>query len=88
MSFSGKVAIVAGAGGGMGLNIANDMIAAGAQVALADLKERPGDIVSGPGVGVYHQGDVTDEACVSQVVAETMTTNGRLDYLVNTTGML
>ena len=51
MSFSGKVAIVAGAGGGMGLNIANDLITAGAQVALADLKERPGDIATGPGPG-------------------------------------
>ncbi len=88
MSFSGKVAIVAGAGGGMGLNIANDMIVAGAQVALADLKERPGDIASGPGAGVYHQGDLTDEAFVSKVVTETMTAHGRLDYLVNTTGVL
>jgi NAD(P)-dependent dehydrogenase (short-subunit alcohol dehydrogenase family) len=96
MSFSGKVAIVAGAGGGMGLNIANDLIGAGALVALVDLKKRPGDIASGPGpgggggggAGTYHQGDVTDEAFVSQVVAETVTAHGRLDYLVNTTGVL
>ena len=92
MSFSGKVAIVAGAGGGMGLNIANDLIGAGAQVALADLKERPGDIAGGAGPsvagGAYHQGDATDEAFVKRVVAETVTAHGRLDYLVNTTGVL
>jgi len=92
MSFSGKVAIVAGAGGGMGLNIANDLIGAGAQVALVDLKERPGDIATGPGpgagAGTYHQGDVTDEAFVKRVVAETVAAHGRLDYLVNTTGVL
>ncbi len=90
MSFSGKVAIVAGAGGGMGLNIANDLIGAGAQVALVDIKDRPGDIAGGPGpgAGTYHQGDVTEEAFVAQVVAETVTAHGRLDYLVNTTGVL
>jgi 3-oxoacyl-[acyl-carrier protein] reductase len=94
MSFSGKVAIVAGAGGGMGLNIANDLIGAGALVALVDLKERPGDIASGPGpgggggAGTYHQGDVTDEAFVKRVVTEIVTAHGRLDYLVNTTGVL
>jgi NAD(P)-dependent dehydrogenase (short-subunit alcohol dehydrogenase family) len=88
MSFSGKVAIVAGAGGGMGLNIANDLIAAGAKVALVDLKDRPGEIASGPGEGVYHQGDATDEAFISQVVAETVAARGGLDYLVNTTGVL
>ncbi len=88
MSFSGKVAIVAGAGGGMGLNITNDLIGAGAKVALTDLKKRPGDIAAGPGAGAYHQGDVTGEAFVSRVVAETVTAHGRLDYLVNTTGVL
>ena len=88
MSFSGKAAIVAGGGGGMGLNIANDLIGAGVQVALADLKDRPGDIATGPGAGAYHQGDVTEEAFVERVVAETVTTHGRLDYLVNTTGVL
>lgn len=88
MSFSGKIAIVAGAGGGMGLNIANDLIAAGAKVALADIKDRPGDIAGGPGEGAYHQGDVTDEAFVSQVVTETVAAHGGLDCLVNTTGVL
>ncbi len=88
MSFSGKVAIVAGAGGGMGLNVANDLIRAGAQVALADLKDRPDDIASGPGAGTYHQGELTEEAFVERVVADTVAAHGRLDYLVNTTGVL
>jgi NAD(P)-dependent dehydrogenase (short-subunit alcohol dehydrogenase family) len=88
MSFSGRVAVVAGAGGGMGLNIANDLIASGTKVALADLKEPPHGIAVGPGQGTYHQGDVTDEAFVKRVVADTMSAHGRLDYLVNTTGVL
>ncbi len=88
MSFSGKVAIVAGAGGGMGLNVANDLIEAGANVALADIKPRPEAIAAGPGQSSYHQGDVTDEAFVKQLVADCAAMHGGVDYLVNTTGVL
>ncbi len=88
MSFSDKVAIVYGAGGGMGLNIANDLIGEGAQVALADLKPQPDGIAGGPGTSVYHQGDATDEAFVKHVTHTALDAHGRLDYLVNTTGVL
>ncbi len=88
MSFAGKVAMVFGAGGGMGLTIANDLIAGGAHVALADLKPRPDGIAEGPGHAAYHQGDACDEAFVEGVVAATVNDGGRLDYLVNATGVL
>ncbi len=88
MSFDGKVAMVAGAGGGMGLNIANDLIAAGARVTLADIKPEPDGIADGPGSAAYHQGDLTDDGFVAGVVAATVAAHGRLDYLVNTTGVL
>ncbi len=88
MSFKGKIAVVAGAGGGMGLNIANDLIAAGSHVALVDLKPRPDDVAQGPGSAVYHQGDATDEAFVERAIGAVVATHGGLDYLVNTTGVL
>lgn len=88
MSFSEKVAFIAGAGGGMGLNIANDLIAEGAHVALADVKPRPGDIREGPGGHAYHEGDLSDDAFVERAVEATVGEFGRLDYLVNTTGVL
>jgi NAD(P)-dependent dehydrogenase (short-subunit alcohol dehydrogenase family) len=88
MSFEGKVALVAGAGGGMGLNIANDLIAGGAHVALADLKPQPDDIHGGPGRSYYSRGDLSDEVFVSNIVKECVDTFGRLDYLVNTLGLL
>ncbi len=88
MSFEGKAALVAGAGGGMGLAIANDLITAGANVCLADIKPRPEEIREGPGTSFYRQGDLTDEAVVAETLAETVATFGRLDYLVNTVGVL
>ena len=85
MSFSGKVALVAGGGGGMGLAIAKDLMAAGAAVGLADLKAAPPEL---SGDHLYHQGDLTDPAFVEQAVGETVARFGRLDYLVNTAGVL
>ncbi len=88
MSFKNKVAVVAGAGGGMGLNIANDLIGEGAYVGLADIKTEPADIREGPGGHKYYQGDMTDEAFVRGVITKTVDEYGGLDYLVNTTGVL
>ena len=48
MSFEGKSAVVTGAGGGMGLAIARDLLAAGAKVTGVDLKERPAEFDGGP----------------------------------------
>ena len=85
MSFDGKIAVVAGGGGGMGLNVANDLIRAGADVTVMDLKSRPADLESG---AHYHEGDATDEAFVNTVISGAAEAAGRLDYLVNTTGVL
>lgn len=86
--FQGKVAFVAGAGGGIGLNIANDLIAAGARVVLADIKPQPGGIAGSSSEYEYVQGDLTDEPFVKQAVASALTRFGQLDYLVNTLGVL
>ncbi|MGF1610200.1 MAG: SDR family NAD(P)-dependent oxidoreductase [Kiloniellales bacterium] len=88
MSFEGRVAFVAGAGGGMGLTIANSLILAGAHAALADVKPRPDEIAAGPGGHLYLQGDLSDEATVKGGIAETVARFGRLNYLVNATGVL
>lgn len=88
MSFVHKVALVAGGGGGMGLNIANDLIAGGASVSLADVKAEPDNIRDGPGSYRYYQGDLTDEAFVREVSTDTVNEFGGLDYLVNSAGVL
>jgi 3-oxoacyl-[acyl-carrier protein] reductase len=88
MSFDGKVAIVAGAGGGMGLNIANDLISEGAHVCLADIKPRPEAVREGPGESLFCQGDLSSENFVGSTVEQTVERFGRLDCLVNTVGVL
>ena len=87
MSFSNKVAIVAGGGGGMGLNIANDLIEQGAHVSVADLKPSP-EVSKGPGSCFYLEGDLTDERFVQEATSKTINEFGGLDYLVNTAGVL
>jgi NAD(P)-dependent dehydrogenase (short-subunit alcohol dehydrogenase family) len=87
MSFEGKVAYVAGAGG-MGLRIAQDLIQAGAHVALADVKPAEDELPSRPGGNEYFEGDLTDDGFVEKTMAEWERRHGRLDYLVNTTGVL
>ena len=88
MSFEGKSAVVTGAGGGMGLAIACDLLAAGANVTAVDIKERPAELDRGPGQALYLQGDITDEAFVAEVFEKTQAANGRLDHLVNAAAIL
>ena len=80
--------MVAGAGGGMGLNIAGDLLQAGARVAMADIKPPPETLTVAPGDSRYYQGDLTDDAFVCECVAQTVSGFGRLDCLVNATGVL
>ena len=82
--FAGRTAVVTGAGGGMGLRIASDLLAAGATVAGIDVKERPAALDH----GLYYQGDASEDGFVAQVVSSTYAETGRLDYLVNAAGVL
>jgi NAD(P)-dependent dehydrogenase (short-subunit alcohol dehydrogenase family) len=88
MDFTGKVAFVAGAGGGMGLAIARALLARGAHVAMADLKPAAQETTTGSGERMYLQGDLTDEGFVAAGIRSWADRQGRLDYLVNTTGVL
>jgi 3-oxoacyl-[acyl-carrier protein] reductase len=82
--FIGRSAVVTGAGGGMGLHIARELLAAGAMVAGIDVKDRPDALDD----ALFHQGDVSDDAFVRQAIASAYAETGRLDYLVNAAGVL
>jgi NAD(P)-dependent dehydrogenase (short-subunit alcohol dehydrogenase family) len=82
--FAGRTAVVTGAGGGMGLQIARDLLAAGAQVTGIDLKDRPRELDG----AAYAEGDVSDDGFVGQAIERAYAETGRLDYLVNAAGVL
>ncbi|WP_157723063.1 SDR family NAD(P)-dependent oxidoreductase, partial [Salmonella enterica] len=66
--FTGRHAVVAGAGGGMGEAIALALLESGAAVTAIDVKERPASL-SGHGDRLtYAQGNLTDEAFVRDAI--------------------
>ncbi len=85
--FSGRAAIVTGAGGGMGLALAEKLIEAGASVLLIDLKPKPDSIKEGVKC-TYARGDLTDPKFVNDVVAAAYAKFGRINYLANVAGVL
>ncbi len=85
--FSNRVAVVTGAGGGMGEAIAVALAKAGAKVTAIDMKPCP-ESVKAQGNVTFAQGDLRDEAFVGKTFAETAAKHGRLDYLANVAGVL
>lgn len=80
--WTGKVVLIAGGAGGMGLATAQGFAAAGAYVAIADI--RPQGL---PAAYLAVPCDVTRVAACEQAVAQTMAHFGRLDVLVNAAGV-
>ncbi len=90
--FSGRVAVVTGALGGLGQAITRRLLDAGASVALWDVRA---DIVQAAGVLAYPAGrtclltvDISDEAAVVAAVSATVARFGHIDTLVNNAGIL
>ena len=84
-----KVALITGAGGGLGDKIARTMHAQGATLALTDrnpdriakLKEELGDRVE------YFVADLGDTAQINQLVKDVEAKFGKVDILVNNAGL-
>jgi NAD(P)-dependent dehydrogenase (short-subunit alcohol dehydrogenase family) len=85
MDLSGRRAFVTGAGGGIGFQIAHDLVAAGCSVTALDIKPDPGDFPSGPGEISYIQGDLCEHETIDRSV-DRAATDG-LDYVVNAAGV-
>jgi meso-butanediol dehydrogenase/(S,S)-butanediol dehydrogenase/diacetyl reductase len=88
--FAGKVVIVTGAGTGIGAATARRFLAEGASVVLNGRREHKlAETVkdTDPARVLLHPGDISDEAYVKQLVADTVARFGQLDVLVNNAGM-
>ncbi len=89
---NGKVAVVTGGNGGIGLGMARGLASAGAKVMLAGRNEEKsraavGDIEQRGGAAASVATDIADEDSVAAMIAATVERFGRLDILVNNSGI-
>ena len=102
INFNDKVAIVTGAGGGLGRCHALQLAERGANIVVNDLggsvdgtggsseaaEKVVDEIKSAGGNAIANGSSVTDKAGVKKLVDDTMTAFGRIDILVNNAGVL
>ncbi|OSZ67067.1 short-chain dehydrogenase [Sphingomonas sp. IBVSS1] len=89
---TGKVALVTGAGSGIGAAAARRLVQDGAAVLLTDIDAAAGDetaqsVAAGGGRVAFCPHDVTDSAAWATAVARAVAEFGRLDILVNNAGI-
>jgi len=90
-AFTGKQAIVTGAGSGVGAALCRALVAAGADVVCTDVDgaaaARTADSLHGPGTTTSATLDVTDPVAVQAAVDEVVVRAGGLDLMFNNAGI-
>ena len=92
MDLTDRVAIVTGAGRGIGRAIALKLAGMGAAVVVSDILEKEAgevakEIKAGGGQSLVCLADVSQAADVTRLVEETLAAYGRIDILVNNAGI-
>ncbi|WP_406096865.1 3-oxoacyl-ACP reductase [Kitasatospora purpeofusca] len=83
----GRVAVITGAGSGIGLATARRFAAEGAKVVCVDLDAETGAKAANEVGGLFIQADVTNEAAVRDLFQRAVDEYGRLDIAFNNAGI-
>jgi 3alpha(or 20beta)-hydroxysteroid dehydrogenase len=91
MDFQGQVAIVTGAGGGIGRAVSLALARAGAKVTAVDLSDREGEetarlVRESGGEAIFVRADVSQAQDVAGYVTATVQAWGRIDVFMNNAG--
>jgi len=87
MRLAGKTALITGAAGGIGAEIARRFREEGAQVFVADMNRPEGEETAASIGAVFLPLDVTSEESWKTALAAVLERGGRLDVLVNNAGI-
>tara|TARA_A100001037_G_scaffold12867_2_gene11992 strand:+ start:14352 stop:15170 length:819 start_codon:yes stop_codon:yes gene_type:complete len=87
-----KIAVVTGAGRGIGLAIAHKFVEAGAAVVVAEIDEMLGEqaveeLIADGGQAAFVPCDVSRPEQASRLISDTVVTYGRVDICVNNAGI-